>query len=958
MVLEVGAQVERYLPLERLSPFPAPERPVRTLAALDLDRAERVALQVARGTPVALEEFTRNLKRARGYAFPYMPPLLAGGVTDDQAYVATSWIPGVCLADVLRAGPVDIDTAITITWAISAALARLHGRKLVHGDLHPRNVRITLEGKLYLTGFMPDPLAIPQTTCRPEAEVARYAAPEFYQSGARYPAGDVYAVGLILFELLEGRRLLPKAGAEETLRNQGRFQQAMESVARVGKRVPRALDGLLRDMLALDQHRRLQSGAELLEQLMRWWPSASAIKRLEEVLDQLAQRARESASRRAMDAAERHLESQDTLATASALLRLGELELPEGHPRLEAGAQLLQRAMWRALIDGPLPGSQAPAFHLLAHQAARKLGSRVLARLAQAELARHVAGDDPFGRFLARRRGEDQATKELELFRGAVRSDPRDDRALLGLAVRTPDFRPSRGASPAKVKADLLERHDLHAEAILYRAWELQESVDRGTVLLQLADLVERARGDLALAVTDTVPVPRPEAGRGLEELLEHEPESDAGLESEAPPAPGVTSPEEAAALFEQGRALVQGERLQEAAAIFAQLLDAETEGREEHHAALCSQLRDVMWQVLARRPNQAASFELAHALWELARRLHLESLEPLCEGLVLASLPEEGRSELLEEMLLQAPGSIRIRQAAAVEALGAGEKTSWAGHLIAAGREFLARQDLLAASKVLMAAQTVDHSPDLVEARGELIQLGARLAVTAGEYRQLEAEAQAAPDAAGALLAVETFLERHPHYVPAQELEITLAMVAGVPLQATRGVLELAQAAVLREDFTVAKRYLHYLLEQEYENDEALLFLASLDPPEAPEGALAGELRVALLRREGLLEVAKHHARSMLTGGPEDVRVHETLAELCIESGHDPSPHLLSLVHHALRSGDEHTARIRLADALHHGQDKAALVAQVLESPELGALVPKAELMKAMAPEEGAGSP
>ncbi|GIG86088.1 serine/threonine-protein kinase [Plantactinospora endophytica] len=105
-----------------------------------------------------------------------------------------------------RTGPVPPGIAAEVTAQLAGALAYLHGRDIVHGDVKPGNLVVPADGGLVrLVDFgaarpVGSGPAWPDTQATPE-----YVAPEVVDGGPPTPASDVYALGIVLFELVTGR---------------------------------------------------------------------------------------------------------------------------------------------------------------------------------------------------------------------------------------------------------------------------------------------------------------------------------------------------------------------------------------------------------------------------------------------------------------------------------------------------------------------------------------------------------------------------------------------------------------------------------------------------------------------------------------------------------------------------------------------------------------------------------
>jgi serine/threonine-protein kinase len=133
-------------------------------------------------------------------------------------YVVTEWVEGGNLRDRLDQAPdkrLSLDKSLRIAQDVLSGLSAAHEAGIVHRDIKPENILLTRDGHAKLTDFG---IASEAATGLAGRGTASYMAPEQEDPslGAVGPASDVYAIGVVLFEMLAGR--LP-AESEENLRH-------------------------------------------------------------------------------------------------------------------------------------------------------------------------------------------------------------------------------------------------------------------------------------------------------------------------------------------------------------------------------------------------------------------------------------------------------------------------------------------------------------------------------------------------------------------------------------------------------------------------------------------------------------------------------------------------------------------------------------------------------------------
>ena len=179
---------------------------------------------------------------------PNIARLLDAGIAPDGVpWFAMEYVEGEPLVAWCDARRLDTDTRLTLFADICAAVQHAHQHLVVHRDLKPSNILVDGEGRVKLLDFgiarLLDPDTDPPDGTRTELRrlTPGYAAPEQY-AGHASTATDLYALGVILVELLSGRKPVPLSDAgSDPLRNATVTREAAEARASS----PRALERLL-----------------------------------------------------------------------------------------------------------------------------------------------------------------------------------------------------------------------------------------------------------------------------------------------------------------------------------------------------------------------------------------------------------------------------------------------------------------------------------------------------------------------------------------------------------------------------------------------------------------------------------------------------------------------------------------------------------------------------------------
>jgi serine/threonine protein kinase/tetratricopeptide (TPR) repeat protein len=186
-------------------------------------------------------------------------------------FLVMEYLEGESLADLLKRGKPGLQRTLALMGAVAAGLAHAHAHHIVHRDLKPSNVLLTATGRVKLLDFGLAHLmasTVPPIPQLPTAGTPPYMAPEQWRGEEQDARTDLWAAGVMLFELLTGE--LPyQANSLEHLRAQVLSPEPMPSVRARCPELPEAVARLVAELLVKEPARRLSSAAELRERLQR-----------------------------------------------------------------------------------------------------------------------------------------------------------------------------------------------------------------------------------------------------------------------------------------------------------------------------------------------------------------------------------------------------------------------------------------------------------------------------------------------------------------------------------------------------------------------------------------------------------------------------------------------------------------------------------------------------------------
>jgi len=241
--------------------------------ARDLRLDRLVALKI-----VAPQYATDAVVRARlnreatltaSVSHPNLVPIYDAGEVDGTGYIATAWIEGVSLRDlVAKDGPLEPQRAVGLLNQVAGALEAAHEVGLIHRDVTPSNVLVDEDGIAYLTDFgltrrVTDPEGL--TATHQLMATLDFLAPEQIEGEPVDRRADVYSLGCLAYFLLAGHPPFPREGQAAVL--YAHLSGDYQPLSEIRDDVPPELDVAVRAAMARDPDQRPPTAAAFARML-------------------------------------------------------------------------------------------------------------------------------------------------------------------------------------------------------------------------------------------------------------------------------------------------------------------------------------------------------------------------------------------------------------------------------------------------------------------------------------------------------------------------------------------------------------------------------------------------------------------------------------------------------------------------------------------------------------------
>ena len=247
---------------------------------LMLDRQVALKFLTSPGESDALDQLLTEARAAAALDHPFICSIYEVSTLNERPCIAMEYVRGETLERRLRRGPLSLTEGLRVAEEIAEALEAAHKRRVIHRDLKPANVMLTEDQHIKVMDFglatrlpVGDDIDNGVTGRRAAADVCvvrgtpAYMAPEQIRGEAADRRSDIFAFGILLYQLLSGTNPFLRAGVDATL-----AAILNEPVMDLHDRlpaIPATVGGVVAQMLAKDPAARYQSFGDVRRDLRR-----------------------------------------------------------------------------------------------------------------------------------------------------------------------------------------------------------------------------------------------------------------------------------------------------------------------------------------------------------------------------------------------------------------------------------------------------------------------------------------------------------------------------------------------------------------------------------------------------------------------------------------------------------------------------------------------------------------
>lgn len=240
--------------------------------AVDTILNRQVAIKILRADlstdAVSILRFEREAQAAAALAHPNIVEIYDVGDYKGHHYIVMEYVTGKTLKQVIRSrGPLVNEEAVDIMKQLCSAISEAHSRGIIHRDIKPQNVIVKADGSIKILdfGIATAKGSMQLTQANNVMGSVHYLSPELAKGEAASPQSDIYALGIVLYEMLAGD--VPFKADQAVQIALKHMREPMPDVRLINASVPQSIANVITRATAKDPNNRYGSCREMLQDI-------------------------------------------------------------------------------------------------------------------------------------------------------------------------------------------------------------------------------------------------------------------------------------------------------------------------------------------------------------------------------------------------------------------------------------------------------------------------------------------------------------------------------------------------------------------------------------------------------------------------------------------------------------------------------------------------------------------
>lgn len=237
--------------------------------AVDTILNRQVAIKILRADlstdAISILRFEREAQAAAALAHPNIVEIYDVGDYKGHHYIVMEFVSGKTLKQVIRSrGPLVNEEAIDIMKQLCSAVAEAHTRGIIHRDIKPQNVIVKSDGSVKILdfGIATAKGSMQLTQANNVMGSVHYLAPELAKGESASPQSDIYALGIVLYEMLSGD--VPFKADQAVQIALKHMREPMPDIRQMNSSVPQSIANIITRATAKNPNERYRSAREML----------------------------------------------------------------------------------------------------------------------------------------------------------------------------------------------------------------------------------------------------------------------------------------------------------------------------------------------------------------------------------------------------------------------------------------------------------------------------------------------------------------------------------------------------------------------------------------------------------------------------------------------------------------------------------------------------------------------